>query len=402
MKSKFHSPLVVLCVALALPAGAAALWNESGTGQAYGKARAVAAGNQPTTTASNRTVTLNWTATGGNVPIAGYVVKRYSNAGVEQTVAADCAGIVSATNCVESSVAPGTWRYTVTPARQNWRGTESPQSAPVTVAAPALNLSPGTINSLPSTLTGQITGYAAGQTVTFRLDDAATGTLLSGSITPSPVPASGTATASVTIPSGTADGAHTIYAVGADGDVANAPITVDTSCSAPGNQVALASRDSYVDSLSAASNFGNGLDLFTRSAQVFVLSQRRSVVAFDLPPVPARCTLAGATLHLYASNPAGGRTINALRLNGSWTESGVTWNNVPATTGTAASSTSLSSAGWQSWNVLSQTAAMYAGANNGFLIKDSVDSAVLSVQQIYQSRNGTPDTQDPQLVLTFE
>lgn len=402
MKSRLHPALVVFCVALALPAGASALWNEGGTGQAYGKARAVAAGNQPTATVSNRKVTVSWTATGGNVPIAGYVVKRYSDDGVEQAVAADCAGIVSATSCVESSVAPDTWRYTVTPVRQNWRGTESPQSAPVTVAAPALSLSPDTVNSLPTTLTGQITGYTAGQTVTFRLDNATTGSVLSGSIAPSPVPASGTAAASVTIPSGTVDGPHTIYAIGGDGDIASAPITIDTSCSAPGDQVATASRDSYVDSLSAGSNFGNGLELFTRSAQVLVLSERRSVVAFNLPPVPTRCTLTGATLRLYASNPAGGRTINALRLNGSWTESGVTWNNVPATTGTAASSTSLSSAGWQSWNVLAQTAAMYAGANNGFLVKDSADSAVLSVQQIYQSRNGTPDSQDPQLVLSFE
>jgi hypothetical protein len=157
-----------------------------------------------------------------------------------------------------------------------------------------------------------------------------------------------------------------------------------------------------VDSLSAGSNFGTLTHMDVRSAQVLVLSQLRALVAFDLPAVPARCTLTGATLRLYATSPGAGRTIEAWRLNGAWTETGVTWNNTPATVaGTSVSSASLSSAGFQQWSVLAAVQAMYAGTNNGFLIKDSADSALLSVQQVFQSRNGTPDTQDPQLVVTF-
>jgi large repetitive protein len=395
--------MISIVLAAVAPVDAAAgAWQPDGSGSGHSTAETLAAGNVPTVSVSNRTVTVSWTASSSGAPANGYIVRRYDPSDQQAPIGANCAGVVSGSSCVESDVPGGSWRYAVVPARANWRGAESPKSATAIVASPSLTLSPTTVNALPATLTGQIQGFSQGQTVSFRLDDASAGPVLSGNITPSPVPASGTAAVSVTIPSGTADGAHTVHAIGSSGDVASAPITVDTSCSAPGDQVATASRDSYVDSLSAGSNFGSGPELFTRSAQVLVLSQRRSVVAFNLPSVPARCTLAGATLHLYASNPAGGRTINALRLNGSWTESGVTWNNVPATTGTAASSASLSSAGWQSWNVLSQTQAMYAGADNGFLVKDSADSAVLSVQQIYQSRNGTPDSQDPQLVLTFE
>jgi hypothetical protein len=172
-------------------------------------------------------------------------------------------------------------------------------------------------------------------------------------------------------------------------------------CTSPGEQVVSASRDSYVDSLSANSNFGSATQLLVRPAQVLVLSQRRALVGFNLPSIPSRCTLTAATLRLYATSPGGGRTINVLRLNGSWTEAGVAWNNAPATTGTAASSASLSSAGWQSWNVLAHVQAMYSGTNNGFLVKDSQDSAVASVQQTYQSREGTPNGQDPELRLTF-
>jgi hypothetical protein len=263
-------------------------------------------------------------------------------------------------------------------------------SATAAVAAPTLALSPSTVNAVPATLTGQIQNYIDGQTVSFRLDNPTTGPVLSGSITPSPVPSSGTAAVSVTIPAGTADGSDTIYAVGSLGDVASASVTVDTSCSAPGNQVVTASRDSYVDSLQTNTNFGSSSQLLVRSAQVLVLSRQQAVVGFNLPAIPARCTLTAAALRIYATNPGAGRTIDVLRLNGNWTEAGVTQSNLPPTTGAAVSSASLGSAGFQTWNVL-----------DGFLIKDSVGSAVLSVQQTYQSRNGTPDSQDPQLVLTF-
>ena len=120
----------------------------------------------------------------------------------------------------------GTWRYTVTPVRQNWRGAESPQSAATVVGAPSLNLTPGTVTSLPATLTGQIQSFVAGQTVTFRLDNQTSGQVLTGSITPSPVPQNGTASVSVTLPAGVANGPHTIYAIGSGSDVASANVTV--------------------------------------------------------------------------------------------------------------------------------------------------------------------------------
>ena len=82
---------------------------------------------------------------------------------------------------------------------------------------------------LPETLTGQIQNFIGGQTVTYRLDNPTTGTVLAGSIAPTPVPASGTASVSVTIPATVADGAHTLYAIGNQGDVASTPLTQNTS-----------------------------------------------------------------------------------------------------------------------------------------------------------------------------
>ena len=218
--------VAAIAVGLALPALAQSAWNPSGSGTGYGKADSVAPGSTPTASVSNRSVTVNWPAVAGSVPVAGYVVKRYSTGGAQQTIGAACSGIVAGTSCTETSVPPGNWRYSVTPARQNWRGNESTQSTAVTVSAPALTLSPSNVTSLPQALTGQIMNFVAGQTVTFRLDNQTTGQVLSGSITPTPVPTNGTANVSVTLPAGVSNGSHTIYAIGSGSDVASAAVTV--------------------------------------------------------------------------------------------------------------------------------------------------------------------------------
>jgi hypothetical protein len=218
----------VAVLALLVPAAALANWVPGGAGSAASRATSLGTVAQPTASVANRSVTVNWSAPAGGAPPGGYLVKRYDTGGSAQTIGAACAGTITTTSCTEAAVPAGSWRYRVTAASGNWRGTESVASATVSVAAPALALSASSVPSLPATLGGQITAFADGQTVSFRLDDANSGTLLLGSITPSPVPASGTATVSVTLPAGTAIGAHTIFAVGSAGDVASALVTVLT------------------------------------------------------------------------------------------------------------------------------------------------------------------------------
>ncbi len=218
--------LLGIAFAAALPATALAGWGVGGSGGGYSKAAAMAAGSSPTACASLRSVTVSWSASGGSVPVSGYAIKRYDANGNAQTVGSGCSGTITGLSCTEQAVPGGQWRYTVTPLNNNWRGSESAQSAAVTVAAPSLSLTPTSVSSLPAALSGQIQNFVSGQTVTFRLDNATTGTVLSGSISPSPVPASGTSSVSVTLPAGTANGAHTIYAIGSAGDIASAAVTV--------------------------------------------------------------------------------------------------------------------------------------------------------------------------------
>ena len=75
-------------------------------------------------------------------------------------------------------------------------------------------------------MNGELDSFTPGSTVTYRLDDPTTGTLLSATTTPSTIPGNGQADASVTVPAGTTNGAHTIYALGSGGEIAAASITV--------------------------------------------------------------------------------------------------------------------------------------------------------------------------------
>src|SRR5207248_5322926 len=177
--------------ALAIPAGsAAAAWVASGTGSTSAKSRTMPAGNQPTAAASARNVTVSWSQSSfsGGPAVSAYLVKRYDTSGNGQTIGSACSGTVSALTCTESDVPAGSWQYTVTPAQSNWRGAESAHSATLTVASPSLSFSSSTtVTALPTTLDGSIANFASGQTISFRLDNSSTGTVLSGSATPSTI-----------------------------------------------------------------------------------------------------------------------------------------------------------------------------------------------------------------------
>ena len=128
------------------------------------------------------------------------------------------------------------------------------------------------------------------------------------------------------------------------------------------------------------------------------MANLRSVVRFPMGAVPAGCVVQSATLRMWNDSPKSGRTLQALRVTGSWTEMGVTWGNQPATTGTAAEIPSGSNKGWRTWTVTGQVAAMYAaGGGQGFLIRDKVENQDAE-QQFFSREKGQ---NRPQLVITF-
>ena len=91
--------------------------------------------SQPRATSSGRDVSLSWPAAtmGDGTAVAGYVVRRYSPAGLPQVVASNCGGTVAGLGCTEHDVPAGTWRYTVSTILGLWSGGES-SAATVDVA----------------------------------------------------------------------------------------------------------------------------------------------------------------------------------------------------------------------------------------------------------------------------
>jgi hypothetical protein len=154
--------------------------------------------------------------------------------------------------------------------------------------------------------------------------------------------------------------------------------------------------DSWVLESSPSNNYGGDsvVKIDSKSG-----GNARALFRFNLPPIPAGCEVVNARLRLYSAAYKDGRTIQAMALGATWTESGVTWANQPATTGPAAATTS--GFGYREWAVTTQVTGMYApGANHGFLIRDASESGS-GWDQGFNSREKGSDN-PPQLVITFD
>lgn len=211
---------------IALPVGAAwAEWTSPASGSASVRSQAMPAGPKPVVTVSGRNVTVAWpTATlPGGESVDGYRVRRVTADGTGATVGASCSATQTGLLCTETTVAPGTWAYGITTLLAGWTGVEGPRTA-ATVGAPSFAVASTTVNALPATVTGTVANYAGPASVTFRLDDAATGQLLTA--TPAAVPASGTAQVSVSLPAGVSEGTHRIFAVGTGSAIDSVAATI--------------------------------------------------------------------------------------------------------------------------------------------------------------------------------
>jgi prepilin-type N-terminal cleavage/methylation domain-containing protein len=161
----------------------------------------------------------------------------------------------------------------------------------------------------------------------------------------------------------------------------------------------VATEDARVRESSGWSNYGNESTFRVRTEKDG--KDERSYLKFSLPVV-SDCTLTAANLRLYQESGKSGRTIQVYRAAGSWSEGTVMWNNQPGWTGSPSSAASADGSGYKDWNVLSLVQAMYTGANDGFLMKDSSEGASSSAEQRYSSSENGTTTRRPVLELTFQ
>jgi CSLREA domain-containing protein len=197
-------------------------------------------------------------------------------------------------------------------------------------------------------------------------------------------------------------GSHT-FAVRAIDSVGNVDPTPESytwtiepmsACGAP--VILFADADAWIDENSSSTNKGSDSILKIQSKSPH--DNFRTLVHFALSvDLPAGCVVKSATLSLYTASGTPERTLEVLQVADAWSENQVTWANQPQTTGTAATTDSAS--GNLEWDVTSQVQAMYdAGANYGFLIRDSVEGESGAEQQFHSREKGE---NPPQLVITF-
>lgn len=168
----------------------------------------------------------------------------------------------------------------------------------------------------------------------------------------------------------------------------------DWDCVSPGTSTLTASADTWIDEGASSQNKGSDPTLSVRSATLG--GNRRALVRFSLPELPGGCAVTAANLRIHNGSPSNGRTIDVYRSAAPWVENTATWNTRPGTTGTAASGT-VGGTGYQQWTVTSAVQTQYV-TNNGFVVRDRSEGALLAAAQGYASRESA---NPPQLVLSW-
>lgn len=167
-------------------------------------------------------------------------------------------------------------------------------------------------------------------------------------------------------------------------------------------------RDSSVDESkpdtnSPATNGGGSQQLELRRASG---NDSEAFIGFDYK-LPAGSVVTAAELKAYLYQaPTPNTTYTALRVDGPWTETGVTWNTKPTAVVSDTTSTGDGNAKWLSWDVTSDVAGVVAGSysNYGWNLRDT-DPHPVSGSRTGKFRSSEHESQSdvrPVLEVTFE
>lgn len=313
--------LTAVALVVLPPPVARAAFSAGAVGGGRAAAASIPRSAAPTAVSVGVDVAVSWAATtmSSGAPVSSYIVKRFDLSDVAQVVLADCT-VVATNSCVERTVPTGTWKYTVQAQTGPWNGQASALSAAVTVSPASFALdSTAPITSLPATVTGSVSNFVVGESISFRLDSAV-GPALPGS--PVTVTTGTSMPVSVTLPDGTTDAPHSIFVVGSTGTFAAA--TVDIVI--PPKLVSMQMRDidanGKVDQVTVV--FDDTLDTYTAGLSPWTLANVPSSGSLSSVSVSgntatltitegpgAANTASGSFTVAMAANSAGVRDVNA-------------------------------------------------------------------------------------------
>ena len=160
-------------------------------------------------------------------------------------------------------------------------------------------------------------------------------------------------------------------------------------CASPGSVSLISVEDSWANESTPAWT-GGGDDYYNQVGSQSGVDYR-AFFRFSLPSIPSRCVLSSATLRLYTDGPDANRTLGVYRGDPTdplWTETSLSWSSQPDHVGTPALALTVASNGYLSWNVTTLTRELYAGINNGFVVRDQAEDDPTGFQQQYIARQG--------------
>lgn len=161
-------------------------------------------------------------------------------------------------------------------------------------------------------------------------------------------------------------------------------------------------KDSYIEKLEPSKNFGKENTLWVVDYPDNLTS--RSLLKFDLSTIPLGAEIDNATLNLYLYNfdDEDNYEVSVHSLNGSWTETGVTWNNAPSYTTSPIDTIPVGfpkPPHYVSWDVTDAVKSMLE-TNHGFLVKMTNENKG-SPRKMKMFRSRENDSCSPELVVEY-
>jgi len=165
--------------------------------------------------------------------------------------------------------------------------------------------------------------------------------------------------------------------------------------------------DTYVLEGRPTENFGTNTDMWVGYDEYGTPYRKtaRSFVRFDTSTIPGNATINSATLRLYLVNswdfPARVRTVTTYRVPGSWSETGLTWNNAPQPAEAyGEDDVRYGDFRWHEFDVTGLVSAWHGStyANHGIMVRAPEVSGYDSSRRGFSTREGQ---YPPQLVVEY-